>query len=750
MLVDAFGREVTDIRVSVTKRCNFGCIYCHDEGLGPILKPRMPHEDEMSVAEIERLLRVAREFGIRSVKFTGGEPLIRLDMEQIIDRSVRQLPDVSMTTNGSMLAKRAEGLRDAGLKRVNVSIDSLDPAAFRDIRKGELAPVLRGIQEALRVGLKPVKLNMVVFKQTLPHIPRMIEYISDGDGLKLQLIQFMPELVGQQDWMVDIDALKKWLEGRADKVLVREMHHRRIYIFNGAEVEVVDPVYNAEFCMNCHRIRVTHQGELKGCLNRNDDLIPTRGLDDEGLRAAFRNVVANRVPYYGGYMTGAYGLPGAFALIFLVSTLTFIPWALIGYIAADKGASSVSLLRPAFGLRGSKLPSVFYLFFGYGWAAVNVFIAAISMSFVFNITLGWPDAFHTPAGSPINYYLVPSILLICFLQGFFATAGHRAIRYLNWASTVALVALGAYASYIVMKDFDFGQLWAYRPAQPLSFTFTAGALGTGFTYTLTFPLLLDLLIAYNWTWEFIGDFSRFARSKKAGTWGPFAGASLAQYWFFSVGALMTVAFLVTAPAGSVNFAAISDPSYKATQLGFGLGAYLIILFATISTNAGNIYASALGITNIATRWKTSMRRLLLLSAVIVVPLALLPLFETNFVFTYIFFLDFLGAIVVPLWTLTLVDYFLVKARRYSDDLFAQEGGHYWYRGGWNWPAVVTLLSGTALYWIIAFGFPTLRETISAALPTIVFVIIVYYFWGRSAWEKHLRALREARLVEATG
>jgi cyclic pyranopterin phosphate synthase len=143
---------------------------------------------------------------------------------------------------------------------------------------------------------------MVVFKETLPHIPRMIEYISHGDGLKLQLIQFMPELVGQQDWMVDIDRLKKWLESRADKVLVREMHHRRIYLFNGAEVEVVDPVYNTEFCMNCHRIRVTHQGELKGCLNRNDDLIPTRGLDDNGLRDAFRQVVANRVPYYGAYV----------------------------------------------------------------------------------------------------------------------------------------------------------------------------------------------------------------------------------------------------------------------------------------------------------------------------------------------------------------------------------------------------------------------------------------------------------------
>ncbi len=302
MLVDAFGREVTDIRISVTKRCNFGCIYCHDEGLGPISRPRMPHEEEMTVDEVERIVRVAREFDVRSVKFTGGEPLVRQDMEAIVDRTVRQIDDVSMTTNGSMLAARAEALRDAGLKRVNVSVDSLDPKAFQDIRKGDLQPVLRGIQEALRVGLKPVKLNMVVFQRTLPFIPQMIDYIGHGEGLKLQLIQFMPELTDHVEWMVDIDGVKKWLEARADEVLVREMHHRRIYLFNGAEVEVVDPVYNAEFCMNCHRIRVTHKGELKGCLNRNDDLLPTRDLDLDGLRDAFRQVVANRVPYYGAYL----------------------------------------------------------------------------------------------------------------------------------------------------------------------------------------------------------------------------------------------------------------------------------------------------------------------------------------------------------------------------------------------------------------------------------------------------------------
>src|SRR6058998_2408475 len=302
MLVDAFGREVTDIRISVTKRCNFGCIYCHDEGLGPVDRPRAPHEDEMPVDEVARIVRVAREFGIRSVKYTGGEPLVRLDMEGIIGRTVRHIPDISMTTNGSMLAPRAEELRTAGLKRVNVSIDALDPQAFRDIRKGELAPVLRGIQRALEVGLKPVKLNMVLFSHTLPHVPAMIDFVGKGEGLKLQLIQFMPELVGDREWDVDVDGVKKWLEQKADKVLVREMHHRRVYLFNGAEVEVVDPVHNAEFCMNCHRIRVTHDGKLKGCLNRNDDLLPTRALDDDGLRDAFRGVVANRVPYYGAYV----------------------------------------------------------------------------------------------------------------------------------------------------------------------------------------------------------------------------------------------------------------------------------------------------------------------------------------------------------------------------------------------------------------------------------------------------------------
>ena len=310
MLIDSFGRQVTDLRISVTRRCNFSCIYCHNEGLGAPPWAIAQGNHELSPEEVERYVRIAREHGIGSIKLTGGEPLVRRDLEEIVDRCVRHVSDVSLTTNGSLLAGRAESLRSAGLKRVNVSLDTLEAEALERVRHGDLRSVLNGVDAALAAGLKPVKVNMVVMKQTVGYIPSMIDYVAANRGLKLQLIQFMPELVRHEEWSVDMNALKEWLEARADSVMMREMHHRRIYRLNGAEVEVVDPVGNPEFCANCHRVRLTHEGRLKGCLNRNDDLVPLRGLDDDGVREAFRRVAANRMPYYGVYVRDLTRVPG--------------------------------------------------------------------------------------------------------------------------------------------------------------------------------------------------------------------------------------------------------------------------------------------------------------------------------------------------------------------------------------------------------------------------------------------------------
>ena len=307
MLVDAYGRHVSDLRVSLTDRCNFHCVYCHNEGLGDTRGPAEPSGGEMTRGHVARLLRVAREFDVTRVKFTGGEPLLRRDLEGIV-ADAAPFMEVSLTTNGSLLAPRAQALKDAGLSRVNVSIDTLDARHFRAVRRGSLEPVLSGLEAALAAGLAPVKINAVLLDETLGELPELVDFVGARPGLHLQLIEVMPEL--RTDMLprrVDLARVRAWLKDRAATVEQRSMHHRSVYrLENGATVELVDPVGNAEFCANCHRVRVTHDGQLKGCLNRLDDYVPTAGLDDEGLRAAFRRVVAERAPYYGVVHKGPY------------------------------------------------------------------------------------------------------------------------------------------------------------------------------------------------------------------------------------------------------------------------------------------------------------------------------------------------------------------------------------------------------------------------------------------------------------
>jgi cyclic pyranopterin phosphate synthase len=302
MLSDDHGREVTGVRVSLTDRCNFDCVYCHNEGLGDTRGPMAPREHELSTDDVIRFLEVARGFDVDSVKFTGGEPMLRDDLEEII-RRVPEGMSASMTTNGTYLPGRAEDLRAAGLERVNVSQDALDPDDFRALTKsGAYEEVLKGVRAAVAADLTPVKLNMVVFEKTAGYVPEMVEHVAEHEGLRLQLIEFMPELVGRPDWAIDIDRVHGWLDEQADRVENREMHHRTRYWIEGGMVEVVDPVENPEFCANCHRVRVTHEGYLKGCLNRNDDLRSMGEMTKPEIRETFRETVANRVPYYGEYM----------------------------------------------------------------------------------------------------------------------------------------------------------------------------------------------------------------------------------------------------------------------------------------------------------------------------------------------------------------------------------------------------------------------------------------------------------------
>ncbi|MXR51380.1 GTP 3',8-cyclase MoaA [Halovenus sp. WSH3] len=330
-LEDEFGREVTGIRISLTDRCNFDCVYCHNEGLGDTRGPMDPQDDEMTADEVVRILEVVSEFGIDSVKFTGGEPMLRDDLEEIIRRTPEEM-EVSMTTNGTFLPGRATDLVDAGLDRVNVSQDALDPDDFAELtQSGAYDRVIEGVEAALDAGLAPVKLNMVVFEPTAGYVPQMVDHVARNDGLRLQLIEYMPEISGHPEWAIDIDRVHDWLAEQAHRIERREMHGRARYFIAEGEatdeepvridldsgdtdlealpetagegmVEIVDPVENAEFCANCHRVRVTHDGKFKGCLNRHDDHRPMGAMSKAEIRESFRETVANRVPYYGEYM----------------------------------------------------------------------------------------------------------------------------------------------------------------------------------------------------------------------------------------------------------------------------------------------------------------------------------------------------------------------------------------------------------------------------------------------------------------
>jgi len=303
MLKDPCGRPVESIRISVTKECNLDCFYCHREG------ESSQTSTEMTPEEIQRIVNIAAPFGIRKVKLTGGEPLLREDILEIVKR-IKDTPggeEVSMTTNGLLLSAYAERLKEAGLARVNVSLDTLKPEKFKRITGLDaLEEVIRGIEEASKAGLRPVKVNMVLLKGVNEDEVTNMIHLAREKNIILQIIELESpdenELYNM--YHADLDMIEDSLQKAADSTTVRQMHHRRKYhLRNGGEVEIVKPMHNTEFCQNCNRIRVTSDGKLKPCLFRNDNLVDLlgpmrRGAPEKTLRELFLEAVRRREPYF--------------------------------------------------------------------------------------------------------------------------------------------------------------------------------------------------------------------------------------------------------------------------------------------------------------------------------------------------------------------------------------------------------------------------------------------------------------------
>ncbi len=311
MLTDSYGRVATDLRVSLTDRCNLRCAYCMPpEGLDWLPAPEVLTGDEMS-----RLIGIGvRALGIREVRFTGGEPLLRRDLASIIaaTAALSPRPDISLTTNGIGLVRRAAALREAGLDRINVSLDTLRPEVFRKLtRRDRLSDVLSGLAAAASAGLTPVKVNAVLMRDLNDdEAPGLLRYCLEH-GYELRFIEQMP-LDAQHGWkrteMITageiFESLSREFTLTDDSARERGAAPAETFLVDGgpARVGVIASV-TRPFCGACDRVRLTADGQIRNCLfaRAESDLrsLLRSGAPDEDIAARWRAAVASKLPGHG-------------------------------------------------------------------------------------------------------------------------------------------------------------------------------------------------------------------------------------------------------------------------------------------------------------------------------------------------------------------------------------------------------------------------------------------------------------------
>jgi cyclic pyranopterin phosphate synthase len=304
-LVDTFGRLHDNLRISVTDRCNIRCFYCMPEE-GVKFEPR---ENILSFEEIERFVRVAVRLGIRKLRITGGEPLVRKDLPRLIARlaAIPGIEDIAMTTNGVLLAQHAQALYDAGLRRLNVHLDTLDRERFRQItRRDELPRVLEGLDVAQKLGFGPIKINAVAVKGLVePDIVPLARFGRER-GFEIRYIEFMPldaQGIWDRDRVLRMDTILGMLAreiGPLEAVPdadVRAPATEYRFLDGIGRVGFIASV-SKPFCLNCNRVRLTSDGKLRYCLFAVEETdvrsLLRGGAPEEAIAEAIRENVRQK------------------------------------------------------------------------------------------------------------------------------------------------------------------------------------------------------------------------------------------------------------------------------------------------------------------------------------------------------------------------------------------------------------------------------------------------------------------------
>ncbi len=299
-LIDPFGRRIDYVRLSVTDKCNLRCFYCIPEGHKNFEQP----EHWLTFDEIERVIRAFAELGVARIRLTGGEPLVRKNLPELA-RRLAALPgvdDLSLSTNAVLLDRHAQALRDAGVSRINVSLDTLKPERFKQITGGELQPVLGGLQAASKAGLSPVKINMVAMRGINDdEFEDMVEFCLQHN-FTLRMIETMP--VGStglnaSDHYLDLQTVKQRLAKRYELIpgVMPGGGPARYVQVKGTDLRIgfITPI-SQHFCETCNRVRLAVDGTLYMCLGQDNKMelrpLLRDGVSDEELRQALIEAIA--------------------------------------------------------------------------------------------------------------------------------------------------------------------------------------------------------------------------------------------------------------------------------------------------------------------------------------------------------------------------------------------------------------------------------------------------------------------------
>ncbi len=324
-LRDVLGRPLRDLRLSVTDRCNFRCTYCMPRSVfGPGF-PFLDRDELLTFEEIVRLIHIAATLGVEKVRITGGEPLVRRDLPQLI-RMIAAIPaiqDLTLTTNGALLKQFAAVLREAGLQRVTVSLDSLDDAVFRSMNDVgfPVARVLEGIAAAAAAGLSPIKINAVVRRGTNDHTIVDLARHFRGSGHVVRFIEYM-DVGNSNGWrMDDVVTAREIVERISAEMPIEpaeanyqgEVARRWRYVDGSGEIGIISSI-SQPFCSDCTRARLSPEGELITCLfaSRGHDLraLLRGGATDEEISATIASIWRPRVDRYSELRSDAtIGLP---------------------------------------------------------------------------------------------------------------------------------------------------------------------------------------------------------------------------------------------------------------------------------------------------------------------------------------------------------------------------------------------------------------------------------------------------------